>query len=77
MDAKLAYGLLALAAMTALAAAPAAAADPVDVDRCTSDYSPQLPEACVHVVVDPENLFPLDPCVRVWIDGVGGTAPCH
>ena len=68
---KIAYGLVALVAMTALAVAPGAAADIVDEKRCTGDVSPQVEEIvdeCVHVRVAPDEGCTL----TVWVDGRGG-----
>jgi hypothetical protein len=68
---KLAYGLVALVALTALVSVvPGAAADyPVDVEKCTPGPAP---ERCVRVYSDPAN-----GCVLgVWIHDVGGSPGC-
>lgn len=69
----LAYGLVALVALTAVAAlAPGAAAYPVDQTKCTPDQDPLPQERCVHVYSDPAN-----GCVLgVWVKDVGGSPGC-
>ena len=66
---KLAYGLVALVALTTLTAlAPAAAADPITVEEC--DPLTTNPRVChgLTVRVDPDG-----PCLLyVWLDNTGG-----
>ena len=73
MKTTLVFGLAALVALTAVAVAPAASAG-IDVDRCKSDYTPEFPQidACVEAHLHVGVGGGLDPCVKVWIDDVGG-----